>query len=640
MKHFIIGTAGHIDHGKTTLIKALTGYDADRLAEEKKRGITIELGFTSFCLPDGQQVGIVDVPGHEKFISNMVPGVAGMDMVLLVIAADEGIMPQTIEHMDILKLLGIKRSIVVLNKIDLVDEEWLEMIEEEIKSQLKGTGFAEASLVKVSAVTGQGIQELIREIERMAKEEIETRDICTIPRLPIDRVFTLAGFGTIVTGTLLSGKIEKEDRLTIYPLGQECRVRNIQVHGENTKVCYAGQRAALNLSNINKEEIYRGCVLAPRGSMNSTNLLDAKLHILEHSKRTLKNNSRLHLLIGTDEVLCRTVLLDKEELKPGESGYVQFKLEKEIAVQREDRFIVRFYSPLETIGGGIILDANPKKKKRFQEEVIQELKRKEKGSTEEILELQLEKYKKNMITVADLAQFTARSVEEVQKDIEELQKKKKVFVISTRKDTYVWHMNAYHLAEEMICARLKEYEEKYPYRYGMKKSEIQASCLPEMKQNVFDQLIEHLEMENIIKRKNEILCTAEHKIKKDRKFVEISEKYIEVFMKKEYNFTRVSDIEQIEQFDISDEIVEDILHALEEEEIIVKISEDIYTVKCYMDEAILKIQEHFTDNPIITIVQVKEMFDTSRKNAKLLIEYMDKMKVTKKSGGEAERTAY
>ena len=314
MKNIIIGTAGHIDHGKTTLIKALTGRNTDRWEEEQRRGITIDLGFTYFDLKNGDRVGIIDVPGHEKFINNMVAGVVGMDLVMLVVAADEGIMPQTREHMDILGLLGIEKSILVINKCDLVDEEWLELVEEEIKEELEGTFLEDAPIVEVSAATGEGIPHLIDVIEQMTAKEVEPKEINTIPRLPIDRAFTLSGFGTIITGTLLTGSISKEDVLEMYPIGKECRIRSIQVHGQDVDRCYAGQRVAINLSNVKKKEIARGCVLAPPNSMKNTMLLDVKLNMLPSSMRVLTNHARLHFFTGTSEVLCRAVLLDKEDL--------------------------------------------------------------------------------------------------------------------------------------------------------------------------------------------------------------------------------------------------------------------------------------------------------------------------------------
>ena len=343
-----------------------------------------------------------------------------MDLVLLVVAADEGIMPQTKEHVDILSLLGIEKSIIVLNKCDLVDEEWIELVEEEVKEELQGTFLAQAPVVRVSAATGEGLEALICAIKKMTGDEVVEKDIRTIPRLPVDRAFTLSGFGTIITGTLVSGTISKEDTLQMYPVGKECKIRSIQVHGQDKEECYAGQRVAINLSNVKKKEIKRGCVLAPKNSMKNTDLLDVKLQMLDSSVRILTNHMRLHFFTGTSEVLCRAVLLDQEEMGPGESGYVQLRLEEEVAVRRGDKFVVRFYSPMETIGGGVVLEPNPRVKRRFQEDVIEELTRKESGSTADVIEMHVKGHGDTLITLAELAKLTALSPDEVQEDIDML----------------------------------------------------------------------------------------------------------------------------------------------------------------------------------------------------------------------------
>lgn len=637
MKNIIIGTAGHIDHGKTTLIKALTGRNTDRWEEEQRRGITIDLGFTYFDLPGGDRAGIIDVPGHEKFINNMVAGVVGMDLVLLVIAADEGIMPQTREHMDILNLLGIEKSIIVLNKCDLVDEEWLELVEEEVKEELSGTFLEHAPVVKVSAATGEGLDELVNTIEHLTRDEVVQKDIHTIPRLPIDRAFTLAGFGTIITGTLVSGTISKEDTLQMYPIGKECKIRSIQVHGEDKKECYAGQRVAINLSNVKKKEIKRGCVLAPPNSMKNTDLLDVKLNVLDSSMRVLTNHTRLHFFTGTSEVLCRAVLLDKEEIGPGESGYVQLRLEEEVAVRRGDKFVVRFYSPMETIGGGVVLEPNPGIKKRFQENVIEELERKESGSSADVIEMHVKGHADTLITVSELAKLTALSIEEVQKDVEELEQQGMVLVFTMRKDTYVWHMDSAREAEYLLRKALEEYEKKYPYRYGMKKAEIQTTYFQKIKPNVFDKILEMLENQGSLKRVDEFLCTPEYEVKKDKTYEMVSGKLLDTFKKAGYDFVRYSEIDCAPA---KKELKDDILNILLEEKQVVKVTEDMYTLAVYMENAKKKIQEQLSENPVITIAQVRDMFSTSRKSAKPILEYMDSIKVTKKTGGESERVAY
>lgn len=637
MKNIIIGTAGHIDHGKTTLIKALTGRNTDRWEEEQRRGITIDLGFTYFDLPSGDRAGIIDVPGHERFINNMVAGVVGMDLVLLVIAADEGIMPQTREHMDILNLLGIEKSIIVLNKCDLVDEEWLELVEEEVKEELHGTFLEHAPVVKVSAATGEGLDSLIDTIVHMTSDEVVSKDVQTIPRLPIDRAFTLSGFGTIITGTLVSGTITKEDTLEMYPIGKECKIRSIQVHGQDKNECYAGQRVAINLSNVKKKEIKRGCVLAPPNSMKNTDLLDVKLQILESSMRILTNHTRLHFFTGTSEILCRAVLLDKEEIGPGESGYVQLRLEEEIAVRRGDKFVVRFYSPMETIGGGVILEPNPGVKRRFREEVIEELKRKESGSTADVIELHVKEHKDTLITMTELAKLTALSVEEVQEDVKELEEQGLVCVFPMRKDTYVWHTDSKRAAGQLLNQALKNYEDKYPYRYGMKKAEVQVTHFPKIKPNVFDKIIEKLIDEGHLKRVEEFLCTSEYEVRKDEIYGKVSKILIDTFAKAKYDFVRYS---EIDLKGISRDIADDILNILLEEQKIVKVTDDMYTLSEYMQHAKELIQEKLQENPVITIAQVRDIFETSRKSAKPILEYMDGIKVTKKTGAESERVAY
>ncbi len=637
MKNIIIGTAGHIDHGKTTLIKALTGRNTDRWEEERRRGITIDLGFTYFDLPGGGRAGIIDVPGHEKFINNMVAGVVGMDLVLLVVAADEGIMPQTREHMDILGLLGIKKSIIVLNKCDLVDEEWLELVEEEIKEELAGTFLEKAPVVKLSSVTGEGLQGLVELISRMAGDEMEEKDTATIPRLPVDRAFSLSGFGTVITGTLVSGTIRKEDILEMYPIGKESKIRSIQVHGEDKKECYAGQRVAINLSNIKKREIKRGCVLAPAGSMKTTDLLDVKLNLLKSSVRILTNHMRLHFFTGTSEILCRAVLLDKEEIGPGESGFVQLRLEEPIAVRRGDKFVVRFYSPMETIGGGVILESNPGIKKRFREDVIEELKRKESGSVGDVLELRIREHKEAMITVAELAKFTALSAEEVRKEIEELKEQGKVCVFAMRKDIFAWHTDALREAKAVITDALLGYEKKYPYRYGMKKAEVQMTHFSKMKSNVFDRVVDVMSENGWIRRVDEFLCTPDFSVRKDKLYEKAAGIFLSSFKAARFDFVRYS---EIDLKGIPRETADDILNILIQEQEVVKVTEDMYTLRCYMDEAKEVIQKKLKENPVITIAQVRDLFSTSRKSAKPILEYMDSIKVTKKTGGESERVAY
>lgn len=366
-RHIIIGTAGHIDHGKTWLVKALTGTDTDRLAEEKKRGITIENGFAFLKLPDGEEAGIIDVPGHEKFIKNMLAGAGGIHIAMLVIAADEGVMPQTREHLDILSLLGIRRGVVLITKGDL---EWKPGLREEIQMFVVGTFLEKAAVVVTSAVDGRGIEDLRRILWQMCLEETQGGDYAQRNasvnsfRLPIDRVFSLKGFGTIVTGTLLDGALDMDSSAMLYPKAHLVKVRGIQVHGQNVSRAFPGQRVAVNLAGIGKEEISRGEILAAADSMESTMMADVKLRLLKSGHRSLKSGARVHLYHGAAELICKVILLDREVMKPGEEAVVQLRMEQQTAMKTGDHFVIRFYSPVETIGGGVVENPNAVKRKR------------------------------------------------------------------------------------------------------------------------------------------------------------------------------------------------------------------------------------------------------------------------------------
>ena len=637
MKHIIIGTAGHIDHGKTTLIKALTGCNTDRWKEEQERGITIDLGFAFFDLPNGDRAGIVDVPGHEKFIHNMVAGVVGMDMVLLVIAADEGIMPQTKEHMDILHLLGIQKCIVVLNKMDLVDPEWLELMEEEVRDQLQDTFLKDAPVVKVSSVTGEGLKELTDEIVKMETSEVQEKEIHTIPRLPIDRVFTISGFGTIVTGTLISGIIRKDDTLQLYPWNAPCKVRNIQVHGKNVDECSAGQRVAVNLTGIKKEDISRGDVLASPNSMKGTTLLDVKLKILKDSNRIVKNRSRLHLFTGTSEVLCRTILLDRDELKAGEECFAQLRLEQELALRKGDRFVVRFYSPMETIGGGEVLEPNPKAKRRFKEAALEELRRKEAGSSVDVVQMHVKSHRDTLITITELAKLTALSEEEIRQDVSELEDGSEALVFPMKKDTYVWMRDDELYLQDQIKAELKKYHHKFPYRHGIKKAEIQTKYMKKIKPVVAAKIFEHWETEESIISSGEYLHLPEFEILKDERYEGCRKLLLNSFEKAEYQFVKLSETGVEKEYA---DMAEDILLLLREENQVVRLSEDAYTVKPLLEMAAEKIREVVHQQPVITISEVRDLFSTSRKNAKLILEYTDGQRITRNTGAESEWKAY
>lgn len=631
MKNIIIGTAGHIDHGKTTLIKALTGRETDRWEEEKRRGITIDLGFTYFDLPDGNKAGIIDVPGHEKFIKNMLAGVIGMDLVLLVVAADEGIMPQTDEHINILNLLGIKKGIVVLTKYDLVDEDWLELVKEDIKEDLKDTFFENAPVVEVSSVTRYGIDKLIETISKLTQEEVEERDINTIPRLPIDRAFSITGFGTVITGTLISGKLKKGDEVELFPINKICKIRNIQVHSKDEEYAYAGQRTAINLSNIKKSDIYRGCVIAPINSMKNTMMLDVKLNLLKNSRRIVENRSRLHLYTGTSEILCRVVLLDRDELSPGESCFAQLRLEEEIAVRRGDKFIIRFYSPMETIGGGEIIEPVPAKRKRFDENLIEELKIKEKGSNTDVIEKIIRENSKLIPSVGELAKITALTEAEIKTNMEILEEEDKITIFRLKNDIYTYHKDYERDFENKIDKYLYQFHQENKYKKGAKKSEIKSKFFSKIKQPVFDSLIQTMVDKNALKLEGEYISLPYFEIKYDEDFIYAQTKILKSLEEAKFDFIKPDDLKGMTFKNIN---ADDVIALLTDEKKLIKINEDCITSQEIYDNAKAVLIEFIKTDGKITAAEYRDLLNTNRKNAILLLEYFDLVRVTKRNGND------
>ena len=443
MKNIIIGTAGHVDHGKTRLIKALSGIDTDRLEEEKKRGITIELGFAHIPNDAGYNIGVIDVPGHEKFIKNMLAGIGGIDFVLFVVAADEGIMPQTREHFEILQALGIDDGIIAITKTDMVDEEWLELVQEDIRDYVEGSFLEGKPMIPVSAKSGENIDLLKEEIIRKCDRESKRIEAPEMFRLPVDRVFTKSGFGTVVTG--------------------------IQTYGNDVEQAVAGQRTAINLSGVRKEDIRRGDVIAAKGAVSVTGMLDVKLKIFDSSERMVLNNSRVHLYCGSKEVLTKVILMDRDALSAGEEAYVQFRLEEPIAVRRGDRFIIRFYSPIITIGGGQILDAVPEKHKRNRENVLEGFRMLESGNISDIFVLKTggHKFYSKELLLQELGMLPETGNREIERCIAEGK-------LVELEDGTILAASKFQMMTDRLIQLLQEYHESNPLAEGMPKQELQS----------------------------------------------------------------------------------------------------------------------------------------------------------------------
>lgn len=469
MKNIIIGTAGHVDHGKTRLIKALSGIDTDRLEEEKKRGITIELGFAHIPNDAGYNIGVIDVPGHEKFIKNMLAGIGGIDFVLFVVAADEGIMPQTREHFEILQALGIDDGIIAITKTDMVDEEWLELVQEDIRDYVEGSFLEGKPMIPVSAKSGENIDLLKEEIIRKCDRESKRIEAPEMFRLPVDRVFTKSGFGTVVTGTLMDGTCSLNDEVHVFPEETPAKIRGIQTYGNDVEQAVAGQRTAINLSGVRKEDICRGDVIAAKSAVSVTGMLDVKLKIFDSSERMVLNNSRVHLYCGSKEVLTKVILMDRDALSAGEEAYVQFRLEEPIAVRRGDRFIIRFYSPIITIGGGQILDAVPEKHKRNRENVLEGFRMLESGNISDIFVLKTggHKFYSKELLLQELGMLPETGNREIEGCIEEDK-------LVELEDGTILAASKFQMMTDRLIQLLQEYHESNPLAEGMPKQELQS----------------------------------------------------------------------------------------------------------------------------------------------------------------------
>jgi selenocysteine-specific elongation factor len=627
MKHIVIGTAGHIDHGKTTLIKALTGRNTDNLKEEKERGISIDLGFTYFDLPSGRRGGIIDVPGHEKFIKNMLAGVSSIDLVLMVIAADEGVMPQTKEHLQILQLLNVKKGIIVITKIDLVDSQWLDMVIEEVKEEMKGTFLQDAKIQLVSSTTKEGLEELVNAIDSIT-EEVESKNTVGSLRLPVDRVFSVSGFGTVVTGTILNGSVKEGDMVEIYPSKIQCKVREIQVHDEKIKLAEAGQRSALNLSNIKVKDIRRGDVVSAVDSMEPSLMVDCNLHYLQSNNRPLENRQRVRLHHGTSELLCRVIILDKQEIKPGENAYVQLRLESPIACKKDDRFVIRNYSPMYTIGGGIIIEPLSKKAKQFDQGHIDELKIKESGSTESILENIIENLSPKFPDKSLIQKSIDLKSNIIEEKINNLKQHGKIIELLIDNNPIYIHVKYMDEKAKLMVHQLEKFHMDNPLKVGMTKEEIKGKVFgKKLKQKIYDEILHILAEKGIININGNYISLNTFSIKYTKEQKEIKEKLILIYNKAGFSPPKYEELASKEKDKKTFKMVYDSL--IENGEII-KINEDISLSLSSYNKAKDIVIRYINEKGSITLSEFRDLLNTSRKYAVAIIEYFDYIKLTKR----------
>jgi len=628
MKRVVLGTAGHIDHGKTTLIKALTGVDCDRLKEEKERGITIELGFTSMALPSGSEISIVDVPGHEKFVHHMVAGATGLDLVALVIAADEGIMPQTREHLDICKLLRVKKGLVALTKIDLVEKDWLDLVKEEVQEFVKGTFLEGAAIVPLSSTTGEGLPAFLAEVDRLAKE-VEERSPEGLFRLPIDRVFTIKGFGTVVTGTIISGTASIGDTLEVLPSGLESKVRGIQAHGKPVESATAGLRAGINLQGLEKAAIDRGNVLVLSQTLKPTAVLDVAFQLLFSAPKPLKHRTRIRLHLGTAETLGRAIPLGREEVKPGEEAFMQIRLEKPIVALPGDHFVIRSYSPLLTIGGGEVLDAFPSRHKRFSQQVKEEMEILEKGSDDEKIRIRLLKAGPAGLSWPDLMMRTNLLPAKLKSRVETLIGTGGILRYNGDRLRYI-HPQVMADLKRFCLDYLKEFHRKNPLQPGAMKEELKSKLPPHADSRLFNHLLSALTGEKKIIMEKETVRLSAHTISLKEEEKDLRKKMVLLYAQGKLQPPLVKEVAA--ELAVSESELKPVLQLLVKEGTLVKVKEDLYFHQQAMQEMEAKLVQFLQQNKEMTPTQFKEISQVSRKFAIPLMEHFDAKKLTMRIG--------
>jgi selenocysteine-specific elongation factor len=626
MKQIVLGTAGHIDHGKTSLIKALTGIETDRLKEEKERGITIELGFAYLELPGGQLLGVVDVPGHEKFVKNMVAGATGIDLVALVIAADEGIMPQTREHLEICELLKIQHGLVILTKIDMVEPDWLELAREEVSEYLSGTFLADAPVVEVSSVTGEGLQDLIQALDQLVRG-IPERDVGHFFRLPIDRVFTMKGFGTVITGTTVSGRIRTGDEVTIYPQGVQSRVRGIQVHNREVNEVHAGLRTAVNLQGAEKAAIHRGDILAAKDSLRPTYMIDVSLDLLPSAPRKLKNRAKVRFHNGTSEIISTVILLDRDELGPGETCFAQIRLDEPTTVLRKDRFVLRSYSPIRTIGGGEILNALPRKKKRFSKTALSELKGLHTDEPDKIIELFVSLGRFQGVEEGELQFLTNMGRKSLDGALKALKAQKRLIVYD-REPNLLLHADFAEKAKQEILETIGQYHKDFPLRQGLVKEELRSRIRGARNPKLYNYLVNQLTQEKFLVQEKEVLRLKEHRVTLAQDQEKVRQEIGKVYLKSGLQPPYFKDLKA--KFPGNTGV--DILGVMVKEGVLVKVKEDLYFHRQVIDELEKRLVNHLKRNGDISTPQFKDMTGASRKYTIPLLEYFDRAQITVRVG--------
>jgi selenocysteine-specific elongation factor len=628
MRHVIAGTAGHIDHGKSALVRSLTGTDPDRLKEEQVRGITIDLGFAHLNLGD-VQVGFVDVPGHEKFVKNMLAGVGGIDFVLLVVAADESIMPQTREHFDICRLLGVSSGIVVINKTDLVDPEMLELVIEEVAENVAGSFLEKAEIIPVSAKTGEGIDRLKQAIHDLAME-MRPRPSNRLLRLPVDRAFSIRGFGTVLTGTLTSGEIQKDQEIELVPGGLTAKVRGIQVHGEMTPRAMAGQRTAVNLQGVDLAQVERGMVITIPRTFKSTQILDVRLALLPSAK-PLKNLVKVRFHQGTLEVLARVALIGQDTIAPGETAYAQLRLDSPVFCLHGDAFIIRRFSPTITIGGGLILHPNPSKHKSTDTQTLVALQGLDQGDLSEKIPVLLATAAKRAIDMHELNALLGLPVPEVNKICVNLAKSGKIVLLPAASPILILPHIIKSLQKETLD-QITEFHKANVLQKGISKEELRKRFYDDLPIEVFRYCLEGLAEKQQITFMEDAVSLYGREVQLSPEGEKIRE-LIETAVK-DAGFQSLSLSDFQSSIPSNPEEIRRIFFWMIKEKILVKLSEDLVYHKSTLEGMKQQIKAKFTPGSKFGVAEFKDLFDITRKHAIPLLEYLDRERFTRRVGND------
>ena len=602
----ILGTAGHIDHGKSTLVTALSGIDPDRLAEEKRRGMTIDLGFAHMRLPSGRQIGIVDVPGHARFIRNMLAGAQGIDVVLLVVAADEGVMPQTREHLEIIDLLEVRRGVVALTKVDLVDEVWYELVEGEVREALAHTALEGSAICGVSAVTGQGLGELVLSLDA-AFDRVESRADLGRPRVPIDRVFTMSGFGTVVTGTLVDGTIAVGDELQVLPGGATARIRGLQQHNRKVDTAEPGNRVAANLIGVDKSEVERGDVLAQPGALQATRRVDARVRVLASATRGLRHGNELLLHTGTVEVGCRAILLEGDTIEPGANAWIQLYLERPIAAANDDRIILRIPSPSRTVAGGQIKDVAPRKHPRHDAAVRESLERRAAG---DVLQEELRKYPRGVALSALLKATLATDA-----DVSRLQ--------ARRLGEWLFAQEAWSALADRAVRALGAYHQEHPLRRGMPREELRSRL--GIQPGLFPSVVKALAQEQRLEERDGEVAAISHQVA-DQTSGRGAALLLELLGAEP--FAPPSLAEAMRTAGVTPEIV----RALAQRGDLERLSDDIAFTRDAYERAVAAVKELIASTGSVSVAQLRDRLGASRRPMLALLEHLDSVKLTRRVG--------